>query len=138
MKPFSFQRFIKAVSKVPVKTQPDNKHKAEAPHSEPKKEIFIKSGYEYIKINTDHITFIKSDADYTEVHTSEKMYLSSESLRFWLDNLSQHQFVRIHKSYIINVAGIVKVAGNQVYLGNDIVVPIGRAYKDDFTEKFLK
>ncbi len=134
LKPFSFQRFVKAVSKVPSKNI--------APSSEEneqiRKELFIKSGYEYIKITVEDILYIKSDADYTEIFLPNKKHLSSEPLRYWLENLDNNQFMRIHKSYIINITKIEKVASNQVFLTDEIVVPIGRAYKESFAEKFLK
>ena len=134
LKPFSFQRFVKAVSKVPTKKTFEQNHET----IESRKEIFIKSGYEHIKINVENIIYIKSDADYTEIHTAEKKHLSSESLRYWLENLNHNQFFRIHKSYIINTVKIDKVAGNQIYLNDKTVVPIGRAFKESFGERFLK
>ena len=134
LKPFSFQRFVKAVSKIPLKNQ-----KGLLKYDQQNRnEIFIKSGHEHIKINIDDIDFIKSDADYTEIHIADKKYLSSEPLRYWLEVLDQNQFVRIHKSYIINTSKIMKVAGNQVYLKKDVIIPIGRAFKESFTLKFLK
>ena len=138
LKPFSFQRFVKAVSKISLKNQSESISRTTENQRQPRKEIFIKSGYEHIKITIDDILFIKSDADYTEIHTPQKKYLSSESLRYWLENLVQNQFVRIHKSFVINASKILKISGNQVYLDNEIVLPIGRAYKEAFTEKFLK
>lgn len=138
LKPFSFQRFVKAVAKVPVKGQPEQAQGVVENPQATRKEIFIKSGYEHIKITIDDIIFIKSDADYTEIFTPMKKYLSSEPLRFWLENLNPEQFVRIHKSYIINTSKIIKVSGNQVYLIDEMVVPIGRAFKEDFVERFLK
>jgi DNA-binding LytR/AlgR family response regulator len=63
--------------------------------------------------------------------------LSSEPLRNWLEILDNRQFVRVHKSYIVNTSKIVKVLGNQIYLINETVIPIGRAYKDDFAERIL-
>lgn len=134
LKPFSFQRFVKAVSKVPIKNIATSNE--ENDHS--RKEIFIKSGYEYIKITIEDILYIKSDADYTEIFFPNKKHLSSEPLRYWLENLDNNQFMRIHKSYIVNISKIEKVASNQVFLMNEIVVPIGRAYKESFAEKFLK
>lgn len=137
LKPFSFQRFVKAVSKVPL---PNNnltntsKHKGE----KFRKEFFIKSGYEHIKISVDDIILIKSDTDYTEIYTFKKKYLSSESLKFWEENLDNELFARIHKSYIIKASNIEKVSGNQVYLVNSHIVPIGRAYKESFIEKFIQ
>ena len=135
LKPFSFQRFVQAVAKVPTQAahQPANELAPPA-----RRELFIKSGYEHIKIAVDEIRYIQSDADYTEIIVAGKKYLSSEPLRHWLETLDPHQFVRIHKSYIVNTAYIKKLVGNQAYLGNDTVLPIGRAYKDDFVRRFIQ
>lgn len=134
LKPFSFQRFVKAVSKVPIKKISSSIGGNEITP----KEIFIKSGYEYIKIIIDDIFYIKSDADYTEIFLPNRKYLSSEPLRYWLENLDNDQFMRIHKSYIINTSKIEKIASNQVFLGDEITIPIGRAYKENFSVRFLK
>jgi DNA-binding LytR/AlgR family response regulator len=136
LKPFSFQRFIKAVSKVPLKSAPkqgllDNN----TPTS--RKELFIKSGYEHVRIAIDDIIYIKSDADYSELFMNSKKHLSSEPLRKWLDLLDSNLFIRVHKSYIVNTSKIIKVAGNQIKMSNTDVVPIGRAFKDEFTDRFL-
>ncbi|GHB72961.1 LytR/AlgR family response regulator transcription factor [Persicitalea jodogahamensis] len=136
LKPFSFQRFVKAVSKVPSHNTAESQlHESAAPVFRPK--IFIKSGYEHIGIVTDDILYIKSDADYTEIFLPQKKHLSSEPLRNWLEVLDGRQFVRVHKSYIVNTTKIVKVSGNQIYLDDEAIVPIGRSYKEDFAEKFL-
>lgn len=138
LKPFSFQRFVKAVSKVPSGSPNEQKQVSTDHPPLTRQEFFIKSGYEHIKIATDDIRYIKSDADYTEIFIPGKKYLSSEPLRYWLENLNPHQFVRIHKSYIVNISKIEKIVGNQVYLIEDTVLPIGRAFKDSFIQKFLK
>jgi DNA-binding LytR/AlgR family response regulator len=134
LKPFSFERFVKAISKVPFKNQSSAKSK----NVNIRKEIFIKSGYEYLKIVIDDIYYIKSDTDYTEIVLPEKKCLSSEPLRYWLETLDNFQFLRIHKSYIINTSKIEKVVGNQVHLTEQIVIPIGRAFKEAFTARYLK
>ncbi|NAS10587.1 LytR/AlgR family response regulator transcription factor [Poritiphilus flavus] len=136
LKPFSFERFVKAVSKVSSK----NKEvlNAESPETEAgRKEIFIKSGYEHIKILIEDILYIRSDADYTEIITPLKKHLSSEPLRYWLENLPGRHFVRSHKSFIVNSSKIEKVTGNLILLPGDIKVPIGRAYKEEFMKRIL-
>ncbi|MGK7395534.1 MAG: LytR/AlgR family response regulator transcription factor [Candidatus Cyclobacteriaceae bacterium M3_2C_046] len=138
LKPFSFQRFIKAVSKVRGKSYKGPIFPAiEDPEIFPKSEVFIKSGYQHIRIKLDDIIYIKSDADYSELHLMDKKYLASESLRQWLEILNQQQYARVHKSYIVNVSKISKVIGNQLHMINDFKVPIGRAYKDEFVDRFL-
>ena len=129
LKPFSFQRFVKAVSKIPSQT--------EHTPSIYKEEMFIKSGYEHIKITIANIQYIKSDTDYTLLYMDEHKYLTSESLRYWEAHLDPNQFVRVHKSYIINAAHITKVSSNQIFMNNEHKIPIGRSYKEGFVARFL-
>lgn len=128
LKPFSFQRFVKAISKVPSVLD----------GQQYRKEIFIKSGFEHVKITIDEISYIKSDADYTEIHVQGKKLLSQKSLGYWTEILNPGQFVRVHKSYIINSSQIEKVAGNQIYLSIGTIIPIGRAYKEEFINRFVR
>ena len=138
LKPFSFQRFLKAVSKVPSGIQNITGTEELSVDREVKTEIFIKSGYEHIKVTIADIRYIKSDADYTEIYIPGKKLLTSEPLNYWEENLGKDQFVRVHKSYIINTSHIVKIVGNQIYLKENAIVPIGRAFKDEFMIRFVK
>jgi DNA-binding LytR/AlgR family response regulator len=137
LKPFSFQRFMQAVAKV-LQRVPEGESNPQDATNDPRNEVFIKTGYDYTRIVISDIQYIKSDADYTEIVVGGKKRISSEPLRHWQELLDKSIFVRIHKSYIVNTSKIVKVSGNRVYLDSDEIIPIGRAYKDDFTERFLK
>lgn len=140
LKPFSFQRFVQAVAKVPQRSAPTGigEKEQEPPASDSRNEVFIKTGYDYTKIVISEIDYIKSDADYTEIMVAGKKRISAEPLRHWEEILDKNTFVRIHKSYIVNTSKIVKVSGNRVILDNEEIIPIGRAYKEDFSERFLK
>ena len=140
LKPFSFKRFVKAVSKVmltqgaePAQTQPIP-GEGTTPGAG---YIFIKSGQDYLKIEKQVIRYIKSDGDYTRVFSSPAKYMVSHSLRYWLKNLPSSHFCQIHKSYIVNIRFIQKVSGNQVFLG-ETVIPIGRTFRDSFFSKYLE
>lgn len=137
LKPFSFQRFVQAVAKVPLSKSTSDPNSEGEFYEGFKNEVFIKTGYDYTKIVISDIEYIKSDADYTEIMIAGKKKISSEPLRHWQEILDQNSFVRIHKSYIVNTSKIQKVSGNRVYLENEEVLPIGRAYKDDFSSRFL-
>lgn len=138
LKPFSFERFVQAVSKVPrSKTEALHQENSNQSNSAPEV-LFIKSGYEHIKISIADIRYIQSDADYTEIFVGEKKYLSQETLRYWDEYLDSNSFIRIHKSYIINIPRIEKIMGNQVYLSEKTTIPIGRAYKENFLKQVLK
>ncbi|SHG99566.1 LytR/AlgR family response regulator transcription factor [Flagellimonas flava] len=134
LKPFSFQRFLKAVAKVPTQ---NNLIEGEV-KEKTKDYLYIKSGHEHVKIWLDAILHIDSDSDYTEVVTKEKKYLSHEPLRHWLENLPEKQFIRVHKSHIVNTEKIEKLVGNQIHLLGGIRIPIGRAFKEHFIKNVLE
>ncbi|WP_149304015.1 LytR/AlgR family response regulator transcription factor [Pareuzebyella sediminis] len=137
LKPFSFERFVQAVSKIPSpKINRLSQENTPTILSSPEF-IFIKSGHQHVKVAVAHIEYIQSDADYTELFESGKKHLSQEPLRFWEEYLDSKKFIRIHRSYIVNTSKIDKVVGNQVYLGNQTILPIGRAYKEAFMEHIL-
>ena len=137
LKPFSFERFVKAVNKVPVNSSEKQAHVSGIATKSNLEMLFIKSGYEHLKIQVSEILYIQSEADYTEIFTSDKKYLTSHSLRHWLQTLDDSLFVQIHKSFIVNTANITKVSGNRIYFDPNTHVPIGRAYKEGFVKRYL-
>ena len=138
LKPFSFQRFVQAVSKVRERFSLQATQNQDNNPDAIQNEIFIKTGYDFTKIVLADISFIKSDADYTEIVVGGKKTLSSEPLRYWESMLDSNVFFRIHKSYIVNTSKIDKISGNRIYLSTGEILPMGRAYKDDFSSRFLK
>lgn len=137
LKPFSFERFVQAVSKV-TRSQTQEVRDRSAPETAASPDvIFIKSGYEHIKVDIADIRFIQSDADYTQIFTATKKYLSQEPLRYWEDYLNSKRFVRIHRSFILNISKIETIVGNQVRLDEKTKIPIGRAYKENFMKHVI-
>ncbi len=130
LKPFTFQRFLQAVAKIPEKTRQTTSESIS-----PVSEMFVKSGYELIKIQAAQIQYIKADGDYTDVYLSDKRHLIAEPLGYWLELLDSDRFVQVHKSYIVNISKIEKVSGNQIILLSELKVPIGRTFKEDFYKK---
>lgn len=138
LKPFSFERFVMAVSKIPMPLQKSPVDQDLERKTAPPEVIFIKSGYEHLKIAPADIFYIQSESDYTEIFTSDKKHLTSYSLRYWLQTLPADQFAQVHKSYIVNTLQIEKVSGNRIFFDQEKYVPIGRAYREEFVEKYLK
>lgn len=140
LKPFSFERFVKAVAKVNRTVQnqivapplPGN-IASEATEAF----LFVKIGTDYQKIEIAEIRFIKSNGDYTQLFMENAKHLASQSLKHWIEKLDQKWFCQIHKSYLINIRHIRKVSGNQVYIG-DNMLPIGRTFKENFFNNYLE
>jgi DNA-binding LytR/AlgR family response regulator len=125
LKPFSFQRFLKAIGKVnTIQSIGPKRGDKEGDESfqEHKKDphIFFKSGYEYIRLIPEEVLFIKSDLEYTEIHMGEKKYISSEPLAHWEEELKNKGFVRVHKSYLINTSQITKISRSKLYLRSGV------------------
>jgi|TARA_B100000809_G_C15138052_1_gene531579 DNA-binding LytR/AlgR family response regulator len=124
LKPIGYERFLKAILKFPLVS-----------NTAQEDSIILKLGHEHIKIDTATIKYIKSDSDYTEVFTVDKVHLSKDSLKQWLERLNPAFFCQIHKSYLINTKYLEKVSGNVVFLQN-LELPIGRSYKKNFINRF--
>ncbi|HAS39276.1 MAG TPA: DNA-binding response regulator [Microscillaceae bacterium] len=141
LKPFSFERFVKAVSKIYPTPQPASAPMTTPPlkstTTEEEEFIFVKDNNDYLKINTCDIQYIKSDGDYTKIFTVDKAYFVAYSLRYWNEQLPTKYFCQIHKSYIINIQFITRISGNQAFIA-DQALPIGRTFKDHFFTNYLK
>ena len=129
LKPFSFERFFKAVNRVRNNVIQQKK--------EINKNLFLYSDKTLYNIQTNEILFLKAEIDYVKVVTAEKDILILDSLRNWNEKLDKFKFIQIHRSYIININKINKIQGNQVFIDNT-VIPIGKSYKDLFMKKIKK
>ncbi|RPE00818.1 DNA-binding response regulator [Aureibaculum marinum] len=139
VKPISFQRFLKAVSRAKERHQLEHKNTANftsatplpAPPS-PNKFIFVKSEYENVKININTIKYIQGLKDYIKIYTtdSKKSILTLSSFKDILEKLPTSEFIRVHRSYIINVNAIKALQKTKIVLDNNIRVPIGETFKD--------
>lgn len=136
LKPFSFERFVKAVAKVSY-SENKSANSTLGLTDNQADFIFIKTGTDFQKIEIAAIQFIKSNGDYTQLFMTKGKHLVAQPLKHWLDKLSTKSFCQIHKSYLVNVSHISKVSGNQVYIGAQ-VLPIGRTYKEEFVSNYLE
>lgn len=137
LKPFSFERFVKAVSKVLYKPELSSTTDTSSINEQLEEEfLFVKVGKDYQRIEVPHIHFIKSDGDYTHLFLEDGKHLVSQPLRYWIETLNAKYFCQVHKSYLVNVSQIQRVSGNQVYIGTH-TLPIGRTYRELFFTNYL-
>jgi len=128
LKPFSLERFLQAVSKVQNKTITSN-NTLPVKTEKKQKFIFVKSDKKLIKLNFDEINHIEAYGNYIKIYT-DKMILVSETLSHFLEKLPNN-FLRIHKSFIINFEKLKLIDGNRITLLNDSKLPIGKSYRKD-------
>jgi DNA-binding LytR/AlgR family response regulator len=127
MKPFSFERFLKAVNKAIEKLKPSA---VQGGQPVEQRFIFLKADKKVFKVNTDDILYCEAVDDYVKVITSNEQYLVHYTLKKLLEELPATNFLRVHKSYIIAKDKIKFFEGNYVKVA-DKDIPIGASYKDE-------
>ncbi|MEO1261705.1 MAG: LytTR family DNA-binding domain-containing protein [Bacteroidota bacterium] len=141
LKPFRFERFLKAVNKAYGLFQLKQKN-TPSPQPAPidKKaenhQLFIKSDKRLIQIDLMDIYYLESYGNYVKVWMSNEFHLTFRTLSSFEAQLPEEHFFRIHKSYIINKKYINYIEGSQVLLKNDIKLSIGKNNLSAF-KKFI-
>ena len=134
LKPFSFEEFVAAAKKayswfeiVQQKSIPDIEKTRENVG------IFVKSEYKYLHILYDDVLYIEGLKDYVKIYTQDslKSILSLMSLKQLEEDLPFGNFVRVHRSYIINVDKISSINKNRIIIDKK-QIPIGETYKKQF------
>lgn len=128
LKPFSFERFTKAVQKARDYYQ----YTHLLPQTKPY--IFIRADYTLVKIFLDDILFIEGLDDYLKIHIHEhKPVVTRMTMKTLLDKLPTGMFTRVHRSFIVPVDKIEQIR-NQVLTVAGHEIPIGNSYKNNLPD----
>jgi DNA-binding LytR/AlgR family response regulator len=130
LKPIPFERFLKAVNKIvmPKNTNLEKEENDEKLSSDPTF-IFFKADKKIHKYYFSEILFIEGSGNYVKIHTkNDKPLMVLDKLIELYDKLPQKNFIRVHKSFIVNVSHIQKIEGNMLKI-QDKSIPISATYK---------
>ncbi|WP_405206670.1 LytR/AlgR family response regulator transcription factor [Aquimarina sp. LLG6339-5] len=126
LKPFSLERFLQAVLKVQQQSSPI--HDTIVVEKEKSvKSVYVKSDKKIIKLDLETINYIEAYGNYIKIYT-DQMILTPVTLSDFLEKLSDN-FVRVHKSYVVNFNKLKLIDGNQIVLQNDSKLPISKSYR---------
>lgn len=131
LKPISFDRFIKAANKAEEALK-----KAEIAEEVEDDYFFVKADKKLIKINHEDILYIEGLKDYVIIKQKEGRVITLQTMKSLEAKLPVSTFMRVHRSYIVNLGGIKAVEGNTIYLNDDnkTSVPIGKNYRERLLE----
>ena len=118
LKPITFERFLKSVSKISASKNNDLD-----------KTITVKSGYDLHKLLLDDINYIESDGEYVNFHMQSPKVMSYQSLKSLEKILDPSLFMRVHRSYIINKAKVKSLKGRELTIGSHHI-PVSDTYID--------
>lgn len=131
LKPITFTRFFRAVNKYINQVQ-DNPQANTVPKPATATGeadfIYVNSNKKHIKIAFSQILYVESIKDYIRIHTTDKRVVTKEKISDFADKLPASNFVRIHRSYIINLRKMTAFSAHEVEIG-DQEIPIGASYK---------
>jgi DNA-binding LytR/AlgR family response regulator len=137
VKPISFDRFLKAALKAKEYYELRQQNKQAIAGAAPQKDFFIKADNQFVRIAFDELSFIEALQNYVCIHTSAKKYISYLTMRSVEEYLPATQFIKTHKSFIVNAAKIDAIEGNEIRIGTHRI-PISRNEKEEVMELLLK
>ncbi|MFC3973944.1 LytR/AlgR family response regulator transcription factor [Maribacter confluentis] len=128
LKPFSFERFLKAVNKVALSftaSSTTNSH-----HTSLKNSIFLYSDKKHVHVKLADLLYVEAAGNYAKVVLKGSTIVIREKISDVLELLPSSQFIQVHKSFIISKNHLQTIEGNRIRI-NDIIIPIGKHYKDN-------
>lgn len=146
VKPFSFERFVKAANKAIDNIKKDRAFfsntpplQVEPPASENKQHdavgamdhFFVRTNHKMEKVVVDEIRYIESMREYSSIYTADRRFVINNSMQRIINELPQHKFMRVHRSFIVGLNYIEGIKGNTIVL-NDKEIPIGASYRKAF------
>lgn len=133
LKPFRFQRFLKAVTKVNDILTEDIATEKPVNLDFPNQSIFIKGDKKHYQVKLGDILFVEAYGNYVKVHVENQTIITHQTLSSFEELLPDKLFIKVHKSFIVASDKIDLVEGNQIFIQSH-KVPIGKMYRPSINE----
>ncbi len=139
VKPITLPRFIKAVQKVknfktPQYAEKPSTSKENDTTGGTDKEMYVNIDRRLIKIEFDKISLIEAKGDYILIKTEDKNYTVHSTLKKIEEKLPESLFLKVHRSYIINIKKIIDIEDNSVLIARE-VIPISRSNRPELMKR---
>ena len=135
LKPINYAAFLKAANKSKIWFEANSPEKAEQQPKSDRKEIFVKSNYKVIRILLADISYIESANEYIKIFLDNQEVITTfMRLKNIEELLPAGDFMRVHKSFIINLNKILAVDRNRIFIDKKKHIPVGEQYKEIFNK----
>ena len=129
LKPFSFERFCKAVNKAKDRLN----SKGTSPVSN---KISVKCDRRIYQVGIDDILFIETCGDYVSIHFPDKKLVVHGTLKSWEERLKGFSFLKVHRTVLVNLSKIDHIEGNLIHTGHH-KLPLAEAFKSQLLERMF-
>ncbi|UYZ62071.1 LytR/AlgR family response regulator transcription factor [Hymenobacter weizhouensis] len=138
VKPFDYARFSRAVQRALVQhaaPAATPATPATSPATPPDNDLFVKVNNKMVRINFDEVTYIEALSDYVVIVTDKQKYIVYTTMKALDARLPFDHFVRVHRSYILNMRRIEAIEDGAAVVPGGHHVPIGKSYQEAFFRK---
>ena len=133
LKPIGYGDFLKSANK--VKSWFDAQQKEPAEIRSNKEFLFIKSEYKILRIELGDITYIEAMSEYVWIHlANSRPVMTQLSMKSIEEQLSGDRFMRVHRSFIVNLSKISVIERNRIVFDGSVYVPVSDQFKQRFQE----
>ncbi len=140
LKPYRYDRFLKAVNKAldlyEMKNPAQEKVVGEVPGDEVSDKIMVKSEKRILQLDLVDIYFLESYGNYVKLWLKDSFHLTPRTLTSFVRELPEKIFLKVHKSFIVQVTHIDYIEGNQIFLRNGKTIPIGKNFRSVVKDRF--
>lgn len=128
LKPFSFNRLVKAVNKISENQTTKTVIKEVSNDASSTTRFFVKGDKKHHQIDLNDLLYIEAYGNYTKLFLTNEMIVSHEKISHYEAILTNGNFLRVHKSFIIAIDKIKFIEGNRILI-NEHKIPVGQTYK---------
>jgi two-component system LytT family response regulator len=133
LKPISYAVFLKSANK--AKTWFELNHKQQESVQTTQDSLFVKSEYKMVRIFLSEIKYIESANEYIQIHLiNDEPVTTLIRLKTMEEQLPKDKFMRVHRSFIVNLDRIKVIERNRIVFDHNVYIPIGEQYKEKFQE----
>ena len=129
VKPFSFERFLTAVNRAKARLQEQRSR------SDSSRKIVLKADKKIYALEFSDMDFIEAQGDYIKIYLSDKVLVVHHTLKSLLESLPEEDFMRVHKSYVVNLRKIRFIEGNQVRIGEHSI-PVSPPHREELIRRY--
>ena len=129
VKPYSFERFLKSVNRAFERLQ-ENGDNVNA-----QGKVLVKADKKLYALPFSELLFLEGLGDYIQIHTDKKNLVVHDTMKNFLSSLPEQEFMRIHKSYVVNLRRIEYIEGNLVRIGQHSI-PVSPFLREELLTRF--
>ncbi|TVZ25491.1 LytTR family two component transcriptional regulator [Gillisia sp. Hel_I_86] len=136
VKPITLERFQKSIQKALDKKPVENTQNPQEnlPNTSNKDDLFVNVDRKLIKIDVPTIQVIEAKGDYILIKTGQKNYTVHSTLKKIQEHIHRDYFIKVHRSFIININEIVDIKDNSVLISKN-VIPISRSKRPELMKR---